>query len=86
MHAGVPQLCVDFPVYRDIIREYPFALLIDDTSSESIAKHINDLLNDRDLYARMAGACIEARKKLNWQHEERELLSFYQRIKDARNQ
>lgn len=83
MHAGVPQVCVDFPVYRSIVSSHPFALLIDELSPENIARHINLLLNDDSLYQRLQQECVAAREKLNWQQEEKLLLSFYRTIFDT---
>ncbi len=80
MHAGVPQLCVNYPVYREIIERFPFALLIDNLDSDNIADNINLLLNDRDLYNQMHKACLLAREQLNWQTEEKTLVNVYQNL------
>lgn len=80
MHAGVPQLCVDFPVYRKIIEQYEFAILTKDTSATSLAAGLNRLLSDDQLYSRLQQNCMEARKMLNWQEEEKKLVSFYKNI------
>lgn len=80
MHAGIPQICVDYPVYRSIIEEYPFARLIDDISAENLAKHIIVLLEHREEYDSMQQECLKARHVLNWQQEEKKLIAFYQEI------
>lgn len=80
MHAGLPQICVDYPVYRSIIRDYSFARLIDDLTPENIAKEINSLLQDQELYDTLQRECFKAREILNWQEEEKKLTSFYQKI------
>jgi glycosyltransferase involved in cell wall biosynthesis len=82
MHACVPQLCVNYPVYREIIAQFPFALLIDDLSAENISRKLNLLLEDHQLYKRMQDECVRARKVFNWQIEERRLLAFYERVKN----
>lgn len=84
MHAGVPQICVDYPVYRETITEFPFALLIKDLGPASIAQQINLLLNDEKLYRRLQENCMLAQQKLNWQQEEVTLRRFYNEKLDDR--
>lgn len=80
MHAGIPQICVDFPVYRQIVDQYPFAVLIKDISAENIATEVNSLLSDADVYDRLRQNSLAAREVLNWQKEEKVLLDFYAQI------
>lgn len=80
MHAGVPQLCVDFPVYRNIIEQHEFAVLVKDTSAPGLAAELNRLLSDDKLYNRLQQNCMEARNTLNWQQEEKALISFYKNV------
>ncbi|MBC7849973.1 MAG: glycosyltransferase family 4 protein [Chitinophagaceae bacterium] len=78
MHAGLPQVCVNYPVYREINNQYDIAVLVDDVSSKSITAALNELLMNDELYTRLQHNCIVARKELNWQEEEKRLLHFYQ--------
>lgn len=80
MHAGVPQLCVDYPVYRSIIQKYPFARLIDDISAENLANEINNLLQNQPVYDSLQQECLKAREVLNWQEEQKKLITFYREI------
>lgn len=80
MHAGVPQLCVGFPVYRSIVEQHRFALLTDDLSEEALAAGLNRLLDDEALYLELRGNCMKARRALNWQAEEKLLVSFYDKL------
>lgn len=80
MHAGVPQLCADIPAYREINAAYEIAVLISDLSSENIAKQLNTLLTDKDLYLRLQNNCLQAKKVFNWQYEEKKLIQFYKNI------
>jgi glycosyltransferase involved in cell wall biosynthesis len=80
IHAHVPQICVDYPAYRQINDQFQVALLIDDLSSESIARTINTLLMDQELQSRLRNNCIEAAKIFNWQSEEKKLLAFYHSV------
>jgi hypothetical protein len=78
--AGIPQLCVEYPEYQYINQQFEVALMIKDTSSETIAAGLNKLLNDHVLYTRLQQNCMEARKTLNWEQEETVLLDFYQQL------
>lgn len=80
MHACIPQLCVDYPAYREINHQFEVALLIRDLSPKAIAQSINRLLHDPQHMQRMRNHCQEARKVFNWQAEEKKLLQFYQNI------
>ena len=80
MHAGVPQLCIDFPAYREINDQFEIAVLISDLTPENIASQINILLEDESLYKRLQQNCMRAREIFNWQNEEKKLISFYKNI------
>ena len=82
MHAAVPQVCVDYPVYRQINNEFGFALMIKDVSVESISGAINGLLQNEDQYKSLFQNCIKARQILNWQEEEKKLIEFYNNIQN----
>lgn len=80
MHAGVPQLCVDYPAYKEINDQFKVAALINNLSSQTIANSLNNLLQNNVLYQELQTACINARQFFNWQEEEKKLLAFYEKI------
>ena len=80
IHAGLPQLTMNFPEYRLINEQWEVALLLDDIQPENIARKVNLLLSDTVMYERLRSNCLEAREHLNWQLEEKKLLAFYQSI------
>ncbi len=80
IQAGVPQICVDYPAYREINKKYEVAVLLTDLSSGSISAAINALARDAGGYGRLQQNCARARVELNWEHEVPKLLDFYQRI------
>lgn len=77
LHAGIPQLCVNYPVYAEINSQLPIAVMIDDISSKNIAIQLNNLLANEVLYNELQQNCLKAREVLNWQNEEKKLVSFY---------
>jgi glycosyltransferase involved in cell wall biosynthesis len=80
LHAGVPQLCVEYPAYIDLNKKYHIAVLLKDLSSESIANALNKMLTDESLYNELQKNCMQAREELNWQKEETKLIGFYKTI------
>jgi glycosyltransferase involved in cell wall biosynthesis len=80
MHAGIPQLCVDYPVYKEINDKYPVAILADDISEKNIAVLLNNLLKNEVEYIKLQQNCLTARQELNWQQEEKKLIQFYKKI------
>lgn len=82
MHSAVPQLCVRYPEYENINRQYEIASLIDDVSPQSIATALNKLLNDTTYYNKLQQNCLSARQVYCWQEEEKRLLDVYQKVFD----
>ncbi|WP_242696377.1 glycosyltransferase [Longitalea luteola] len=80
LHAGLPQLCVNYPAYREINNQHDVAVLINDLLPETIARGLNELLNNKKLYTRLQQNCLQAREAINWQQEEKKLLEFYKNI------
>jgi glycosyltransferase involved in cell wall biosynthesis len=78
--AGVPQICVNFPQYKAINDKYEIACLINDTKPETIAKALNNLLNNTVYYDKLQSNCLLARQELNWESEERVLINFYKSL------
>jgi len=83
LHAGLPQITMKFPEYLKINQQYNVALLINDLHPQTIAQALNNLLSDDVLHKQMQNNCLKARKELNWQNEEKKLLSFYQSLINA---
>ena len=80
IHAGLPQVTVDYPEYRKINNQFEIAILLNDISPKRIAEALNNLLTDDVLYKRLKENCLKARAVLNWQQEEKKLVSFYHTI------
>ena len=78
IHAELPQVTMSFPEYIKINNQFEVAVLLDNLSPRRIAEAVNNLLTDDVLYMRLKANCSKAREVLNWQNEEKKLLSFYQ--------
>ncbi len=77
MAAGIPQVCVNYPLYAELVQQYPIALLINDIESRTISQAMNNLLTDAVLYSRLRQECPKAAKGLNWENESIKLIAFY---------
>jgi len=80
LQSATPQICADYPVYREINNQYEVSVLINDLSPKSIAAHLNELLNNPAKWESIQRNCFIARKELNWQQEEIKLIAFYKNI------
>jgi len=78
LHAGIPQLVVDFPEYRALNEQYDVAEMVPDLQPATLAAALNRLLRDEPArYQHLAENCRRARPALSWQHEETKLLELY---------
>ncbi|MBC7946813.1 MAG: glycosyltransferase [Chitinophagaceae bacterium] len=80
IHAGLPQVTMNFPEYSRINSQFEVAVLVNEATPEVIALAVNNLLHDTVLYERLRQNCLHARQVLNWQQEEKGLLDFYQSV------
>jgi glycosyltransferase involved in cell wall biosynthesis len=80
IHAGIPQLVVNYPAYREINNSCPVAVCIDEPGIREIAEALNRLLDNTGLYQALVEHCKQARLRYNWQEEEKLLIRLYQEI------
>ncbi len=80
LHAGIPQLCVNYPLYAAINSQLPIAVLIDDISSDNLVAQLNNLLVNEVLYNELQENCLKQRQILNWQQEQIRLIQFYKNL------
>jgi glycosyltransferase involved in cell wall biosynthesis len=80
MHAGIPQVSMNFPEYKHINNQFEIAVLIDNLDQNEISKAINSLLTDDKKYAELVQKCSEAKLVYNWENESKKLIQFYKNI------
>lgn len=80
IHAGLPQVTVDYPEYRKMNKKWEVAVLIDNLAPKRIAGALNHLLADTVVHNRLRQNCLTARESINWQEEEKKLIQFYQTL------
>lgn len=79
IHAGIPQVTIDFPEYRLINSEYKVAELVE-LDVAQIVEATNRLLTDDIYYKELSENTSKARLKYNWQREAEKLLEIYRTI------
>jgi glycosyltransferase involved in cell wall biosynthesis len=80
LHAGIPQLCVGYPLYKEINEQFEVAVTISDCTVDEIVHGLKILLNDEGRYGKLQQNCLAAREVYNWQEEEKKLVAFYRAI------
>ncbi|MDB5269662.1 MAG: hypothetical protein JWP58_2702 [Hymenobacter sp.] len=78
VHAGIPQVLIDFPEYRALNDQFDVAELVTDLQPATLAAALNRLLRDEPArYQHLAENCRRAAPQLSWQHEEQVLLRLF---------
>ncbi|GAB3294973.1 hypothetical protein GCM10027511_08400 [Hymenobacter humi] len=81
VHAGIPQVLIDFPEYRALNEQFDVAELVPDLHPDTLARALNRLLRDEPArYQHLSENCRRAAPQLSWQHEERVLLRLYNEV------
>jgi glycosyltransferase involved in cell wall biosynthesis len=80
MHAGLPQIAMDYPEYRSINQQYKVAVLLPDLDVNRISRTINEVMENEELLNELRQNCLQARTVFCWQEEEKYLLRFYQKL------
>jgi glycosyltransferase involved in cell wall biosynthesis len=80
VHAGLPQITMNYPEYIKINNQFEVAILLEDLDPKKIAAAINNLLSDEIQLRKLKNNCIKARDELNWQIEEKKLIAFYHSV------
>jgi glycosyltransferase involved in cell wall biosynthesis len=78
--ARVPVAMSDHIEKRLLNERHGIGVLFDETDPEGIARTVEAFLDDRVAYDAAVEACGRAAELLNWEHEERTLLSMFGRV------
>jgi glycosyltransferase involved in cell wall biosynthesis len=81
--AGTPVIASNIPSFKDLIKKFEVGILVDHTSISAIAKSIENLLTNRNTWAKFHSECLKARREWNWERQEVELLRIYKDLVNA---
>ncbi len=80
MAAGLPVVCSDFPMWREIVGPSDCGLLVDPSDLQELRQALESLLADPQRAERMGAAGNAAtRDRYSWSSEQQALLDFYAR-------
>ena len=80
MHAGLPQIAMNFPEYQRINSQFEIAVLLNDLAVDGIADAINNTMENDALRCTMSENALKAKEVYCWQQEEKILVQFYQQL------
>lgn len=76
IHASIPSVNMNFPVYQRICNEDPVGICIDDLDQKSIQEALLSLIDNPEKIERIQKACEIAKTKYNWQIESKVLTNL----------
>jgi len=79
IHAACPQICMSFPEYRLLNKNYETAVLVDNLEPKSIHQGI-EKLTWPNVYNKLKEQCVLAREEYVWDNEEPKLLEIYKQL------
>lgn len=81
MHAGLPVIASDFPLWRKIVEDNKCGKLVNPMDPEEIAEAILWLYNNPEKAREMGlNGKKSVKEKYNWEQEEKKLLQLYSQI------
>lgn len=85
MEAGLPVICTDYTLWREIVERYECGVCVAPGSADEIRAAIEYIISDRDRAFRMGQNGRRAvLEEFNWGSEERKYLAVFERLKTAR--
>jgi len=76
IHAGIPQINMNFPEYETLNKQYHVSVLIDSLDECAIIEAFKKLEN-KELYHELVKNTTLAKRELCWEIESKKLVSFY---------
>ena len=81
MHIGLPVVCSDFTLWKNIVDKYKCGIYVNPNSTKEIKNAINYLILNKEKAYEMGQNGISAvKEEFNWNSQEERLLSVYRNI------
>lgn len=78
--AHKPQVCVNYPEYQAILKQYPVALPLSDVKPASISAALNKMIKNPVLYSNLVSNTKKAAAILNWDNEKQILFDAWKEL------
>lgn len=82
IHAGIPVVVSDLKEVAKIVNLYQVGIVLKNHEPKQMAERINHLLQNANLLSEFKHNCNKASMKLNWENEEKNLISTYNTFLD----
>lgn len=80
VQAGTPQICMSFPAYQRMIKEFEVGISVDQLDQEEFVRKCQQLLADQLLWKKMHVQCLEARKHWKFSQIEAQILDLVESL------
>ena len=80
MIASLPIVATKMPEIRKIVHQFDFGIIVPPADTNALAQAIQQLVNDPKLRQRYSNNAIKGGLVLNWEEQERKLISLYENI------
>jgi glycosyltransferase involved in cell wall biosynthesis len=81
MEAGLPIICTDFELWKDIVQRYQCGICVKPGDADSLAQAINQIVNDRKSAFLMGNNSRRAiENEFNWRSEEIKYLNLFNNL------
>ncbi len=77
IHAQIPVLVSPFPEMKKIVDTYEIGTFIRDRNPKTLAKQVNDILNDNNLRGQWKKNLLTASQELCWEKEEYKIIDIF---------
>jgi len=81
MSVGLPVICTDFSIHREIVERYKCGICVNADNIDSIADAISYIIEHPDEANKMGkNGKLAVQEKYNWDTQERVLLKLYESV------
>ncbi|MEK5304237.1 glycosyltransferase [Bacillus sp. FSL R10-2201] len=80
MMSGVPVVACSFPEIQGVVEKENIGVCVDSHDPASIAKGVNNLLDNPEKREEMTRNCFQAREIYNWELEKKVFLQLYKEV------
>lgn len=78
--AGLPVILSDVPEHRYLNEKYNFGIIIEEVTPENIAKAVNKLYKDKELYNNLVQNAKKMAEEMVWENEAKKLIEIYNQL------